>query len=260
MSIELYNKDGHTCVAFENIIKGNGVQANQFLIADEKEGVLLDPGGNLTYKDLIADIADYFLPHHLKYLIASHQDPDIIASVQGWLLITDAKVIIPSIWERFLPHFCTSVPDPDRIVGVNDLGGVLPLGNSQLQIIPAHYLHSVGNIQVYDPISKILFSGDLGATVVEDSSVIAEPVTDFESHSQLMLGFHERYMVSQKIGKLWGKMIRQLDIEWIVPQHGLSFKGKDIVEKFITWVENTPCGVDLFDESNYQLENKIILT
>ncbi|MFK5895132.1 MAG: hypothetical protein QM504_18110 [Pseudomonadota bacterium] len=45
MSIELYNKDGHLCIAFENNNKGGGIQANQFLIANNNEGVLLDPGG-----------------------------------------------------------------------------------------------------------------------------------------------------------------------------------------------------------------------
>ncbi len=259
MSIELYNKDGHICVAFENIIKGSGVQANQFLISDGKEGVLLDPGGNLTYKDLIAEIADYFLPHNIKYLVASHQDPDIIASVQGWLLITDAKIVIPNVWERFLPHFCTVAPEPERIIGVDDLGGILPIGNTQLQLLPAHYLHSIGNLQVYDPVSKILFSGDLGASVVEDSTLIAQPVSDFEAHSQLMEGFHQRYMVSQKVAKYWAAMVRQLDIEWIVPQHGLSFKGKDIVEQFIQWVESVPCGVDLLTQENYQLSNKRVV-
>ena len=29
--------------------------------------------------------------------------------------------------------------------------------------LPAHFLHSVGNFHIYDPIAKILYTGDLGA-------------------------------------------------------------------------------------------------
>lgn len=43
-------------------------------------------------------------------------------------------------------------------------------------------------------------------------------------------------------------MVRQLDIKMIVPQHGAIFKGRDIVNKFIEWVENLEIGVDLIDD------------
>lgn len=259
MSIELYNQNGHSCIAFENNNKGGGIQANQFLIADDNEGVLLDPGGNLAYKGLMADITAYLPPHKLKYLLASHQDPDIIASVQAWLLMTDVKVLIPQMWTRFLPHFCSSVPDPNRLIGIDDLGGQLRIGRNNIRVIPAHYLHSVANVQVYDPISKILFSGDLGASDIKDTDAIAEPVKDFAAHVKIMNGFHRRIMVSQKTASYWANMVRQLDIEWIVPQHGLSFKGKDMVERFIQWVESTPCGIDLVSQESYRLVEQPIV-
>lgn len=43
-------------------------------------------------------------------------------------------------------------------------------------------------------------------------------------------------------------MVRQLDIEMIAPQHGAILKGKDMVNKFIDWVENLETGVDLMDD------------
>ena len=38
-------------------------------------------------------------------------------------------------------------------------------GNGKLMALPAHFLHSSGNHQIYDPESRILYSGDLGASV-----------------------------------------------------------------------------------------------
>jgi flavorubredoxin len=55
------------------------------------------------------------------------------------------------------------------------------LGNTTIKAIPAHFLHSEGNFQFYDVTRKILFSGDLGASLVHHH-VAAQPVADFEVH------------------------------------------------------------------------------
>ena len=46
----------------------------------------------------------------------------------------------------------------DRLIELPDRGQVIQLGESKLVIVPAHFLHSVGNFQFYDPVAKILFS------------------------------------------------------------------------------------------------------
>ncbi|KAF1028020.1 MAG: hypothetical protein GAK29_00319 [Acinetobacter bereziniae] len=50
----------------------------------------------------------------------------------------------------------------ERLIELPDQGGSIPLGETRIIVVPAHFLHSVGNFQFYDPISKILFSGDMG--------------------------------------------------------------------------------------------------
>jgi len=67
-----------------------------------------------------------------------------------------------------------------------------------------------------------------------------------------MEGFHRRYMVSNKVLRLWAGMARQLDIAMLVPQHGAPLTGPAIGQ-FFDWVESLQCGVDLFDDRNYQL-------
>jgi len=52
---------------------------------------------------------------------------------------------------------------------------------------------------------------------------------------------------------LWANMVRTLDVEWIVPQHGRSFKGKEVVARFLSWIEELPCGIDLMSQSDYQV-------
>jgi flavorubredoxin len=39
----------------------------------------------------------------------------------------------------------------------------------------------------------------------------------------------------------------------IVPQHGAIFKGKEMVERFINWIENLQVGVDLITQDRYRV-------
>jgi flavorubredoxin len=47
-------------------------------------------------------------------------------------------------------------------------------------------------------------------------------------------------------------MVRTLDIEWIVPQHGRPYRGQSITH-FLDWVENLQCGLDLINQHTYRI-------
>lgn len=232
--------------------EGIAVQTNQFLIVDNGHGALLDPGGNLTYNGLLMEMHKYFPPKKLEFILASHADPDIIASINKWMIHADCKLAISKLWVRFVPHFCSVGNINGRILSIPDEGMNFHLGEAIIKAVPAHFMHSEGNFQFYDPISKILFSGDMGASIVSHSEADT-PVQDFNDHIKYMEGFHRRYMISNKICRYWVNMVRQMDVEWIVPQHGKSFKGKKMVNKFLDWIEALPCGIDNMTQDNYRL-------
>jgi flavorubredoxin len=99
---------------------------------------------------------------------------------------------------------------------------------------------------VYDPISKTLFSGDLGASLLPADNEYAV-VPDWDAHVKYMDGFHRRYMTSNKACRRSAITTRSLDIERIVPQHGAMFEGKAMVNHFIDWIEKLKCGVDFME-------------
>lgn len=254
MAHTLYKEYSHEVTAFYDLVTGDGVQSNQFLIVHDGHSILLDPGGALTYTALSMELSKRMKLKDLDYVFASHQDPDIITSIDRWLGYTNAKIICPRIWVRFLPHLIPSYRKDsyaDRIVGIPDQGENLVLGNMRLKILPAHFLHSVGNLQVYDPVSRILFSGDMGASIIDRDGHL--PVEDFAAHIPSMLGFHRRYMAANKVCQLWVNMVRGLNVEMIVPQHGRPFKGQAMVKQFLNWIEALECGVDLLTQGNYQV-------
>lgn len=255
MAVELYNDGKHICLAFYDLVDeehDHAVQANQFLIVDGGHGALIDPGGNMTYNALLMAMQKYFSSRNLDYILASHADPDIIASVNKWFIASPCKVLISQLWTRFVPHFTTGRDITGRIEGIPDAGMNIALGSCIIKAIPAHFMHSEGNFQFYDPISKILFSGDLGVSLA-DSTEAEKPVGDFSAHVPKMIGFHRRYMISNKITRFWAQMVRSLDIEQIVPQHGQRFVGKEMCGKLIDWIENQPCGVDLLTQDTYRV-------
>ena len=170
MSVEIFSSADHKCVVFPDLVRGeDGVQANQFLVVHGKHSALIDPGGALLYTPLNLAISRYVQPRELTYILASHQDPDVIGSVDRWLLYSDCSIVCSKLWGRFIPH---SVPHyqkgagGDRYMLVPDEGMDIPMGDVKLRALPAHFLHSVGNLSFYDPYSKILFSGDIGASLI----------------------------------------------------------------------------------------------
>jgi flavorubredoxin len=250
--MELYNSGGHVCLAFRDLVTGGeAVQANQFLVYDHQHAALIDPGGELTYSRLFLAISDYMNVKNLDYVIASHQDPDIVASLNKWLVGTDAKVVVPELWQRFIPHFTRPGKISGRMIAMPDQGMDLQLGSIKLKALPAHFLHAEGNFHFYDPVSRILFSGDVGANLGPEDD-LDKPITRLKEILPHMDGFHKRYMNSNKVCRLWANMVRQLDISMIVPQHGRAYQGRAIKE-FIDYIDNLQCGVDLMTQDNYRV-------
>ena len=124
MPTTLYDQDGHRCLMFTDLIEehGEAVQANQFLVVDHGCGAIIDPGGNVAYNELLLTIGRFFPPSKLSKILASHADPDIIASLDRWMTSTQATLYISRLWERFAPHFCKPGKTTGRIVGIPDAG------------------------------------------------------------------------------------------------------------------------------------------
>jgi flavorubredoxin len=118
-----------------------------------------------------------------------------------------------------------------------------------LQILPAHFLHSEGQINVYDAASKILFTGDIGAAMLPlDKSYIY--VDDFQRHVPFIAWFHRRYMCSNKAISVWLETISGLEIDMIAPQHGPIYRGQ-AVRDLLAWLRDLACGTDIMQAGGY---------
>ncbi|MCA9572699.1 MAG: MBL fold metallo-hydrolase [Myxococcales bacterium] len=239
-STVLFQSDDHANILLPDQDAGEGVQSNQHLIVHGGEALLLDPGGTKLYPKVLKAVAQNKGKAKLTKIFLSHQDPDIVAAINGWLMTTDADAWLSALWRRFVPHFGSDRLVYERIRPIPDEGMKLDLGGSELVIVPAHFLHSVGNFHLYDPTSRILYTGDMGVSLGLDH----REVTDFEAHIPNMEVFHTRYMSSNAAVRAWVAMVRKMDVQTIAPQHGAMLVGPEMVAKFLDWIEGLDVGID----------------
>ena len=236
----LFDDGTHRNLHLPELSSGHMVQANIHCVVHGSGAILLDPGGHKVYNQVKEKLEEFLGGASLSALFFSHQDPDIVASINGWLITTDAPAYISELWVRFVSHFGLDSLVAERIHAVPDEGAWLDVDGCRFGILPAHFLHSPGNFHLYDPVAKILYSGDLGASMGAPGLEVA----DFDSHIPLMRRFHERYMASGKALRAWLAMARTLDLEIVAPQHGALFRGRDSIERLFDWLGSLECGVD----------------
>ncbi len=215
------------------------IDTNEYLISYNGKSILTDPGGMEIFPSVFAAICEASNPDDIIALFASHQDPDIISSLSLWLEYNpELPCYLPWLWTEFVPHFGG---DKNSFIAIPDPGMSIDLNGLELKIIPAHYLHSAGNSNLYDPTAKILFSGDIGAALLppEQTNIF---VTDFDAVIKAAEGFHRRWMGSNIAKRNWCERVSQMDIDMMCPQHGAIFQGED-VNRFINWFSELEVGV-----------------
>ncbi|MCG9727136.1 MBL fold metallo-hydrolase [Vibrio brasiliensis] len=236
----LYRDDEHRWVMFarDPLKPEKIIDTNQYMIVNKQQAILLDPGGIELFSSMLSSVVKEVPIDHIKYLFASHQDPDIISSLGLWdKALPSATLYSPWLWEGFIRHFGM---ESISFAPIKDEGGCLSLSGLDIQFIPAHYMHSSGNFSVYDPKAKILMSGDIGAAL--DAPEAPFFVEDFEQHTAKMEYFHRRWMPSNKAKRVWIDQVSQLDIDMLCPQHGGIFKG-DNVQRFLNWLDQLDVGI-----------------
>lgn len=214
------------------------VDTNEYLVIDGEQALLCDPGGMEIFPAVFSAISTAIDPRSITTLFASHQDPDIVSSLALWMTVNpDVRCHVSWLWSGFIPHFGGNA---QTFVDIPDEGSMVPLGNLELQAVPAHYLHSSGNFHLYDARANILFSGDVGAALLpagEDGLY----VQDFDRHIRHAEGFHRRWMGSKEAVLDWCERASSMPIDMLCPQHGAIYQGADVM-RFINWFAELEVG------------------
>ncbi len=234
--VTLFRDGDHRWMVFgQDPARPDGIiDTNQVVITAGGNSAMLDPGGLELFPHMLEAVTARIDMDSVRHVFFSHQDPDICSSLPLWRQVCrpDVKVYVSWMWTGFVSHFDRETEfDP-----IPDEGGTIRLSPSvQLEMIPAHYLHSPGNFSVFDPAARILFTGDLGASLGHEDPQGTYTVDDFDAHVPLMEPFHRRWLGSAEARDAWVHRVATLDPRMLVPQHGLVMKD-DHVKRFLDWL------------------------
>lgn len=212
--------------------------------------MIMDPGTKLdlpmlesALKELIGGLKN------LDIIFVSHQDPDVSSNVLPLLMRAKNSILIGSIdaW-RLIKMY--GVPKGRFKAAESFVSSYfeIPGTKSRVYFVPALYCHFRGAMMVYDPETRILFTGDFmaGLNTMNKQSIYAD-----ESAWPGISLFHQIYMPSKKAIKTTIELIRMLTpkVEIIAPQHGYMIKG-ELVDEFLDRLYHLDVGVDIEDKDN----------
>ena len=242
--IPLYLSDDHSLYWVGSFGEDEEIRCNSYLMIDGGQAWVFEPGGLAHFQPTFDKVSELISPFEITHMVVSHQAPDVCASLASWLQFNpDIQIVCPDLWHRFMPHFMVYHAQYQL---VPDTGLQLPLASGgQLDCISAPYLHSPGNIVVFDRVSGFLLSGDIGAAAVR-SDRLELVIDDWADQLARMTGFHQRYMGSTRAAAAFVARMRGLPITAMLPQHGQIFRGEE-VQRFMAWFATLPCGVDFLD-------------
>lgn len=209
---------------------------NPYLLVDNGQGVVFDPGSVLDVQDVLESIASVLPLEKIRYVVLHHQDPDLAAAVPA-MEAAGMEFEIVTHWRSWsLIRFYGLRSSPYL---VDEHGYSLRLESGRtLQFIPTPYLHFPGAIASYDKDAKYLLSSDLFGSFSENWSLYAG-----ESYIEEMKRFHEHYMPSNAILRPTMELFSCLELDAILPQHG-SIINKNIPD-YIEALKNLECGMAL---------------
>lgn len=222
---------------------------------DEKTGrknefnLLVDPGSSSDFSTVHTKVASRIGGlERLSALFINHQDPDVgaSASIISARYAPKAAIICSEDTWRLIVHQnlprARFVPTEKYAQGIR-----LPTGHVVLPV-PSPFCHFRGAVMLYDPETRVLFTGDLfgGLTEANATSLYAD-----ESDWAGIRAFHQIYMPVNQALKKAVETIRALSpaVEIIAPQHGRLITGS-LIESFCDKMSRLQVGLDLMDEEN----------
>lgn len=210
-----------------------GLHCNPYLLVDDEEAVLIDPGSVLDFEEVFENVCSIVPLERIKYVVLHHQDPDLCASVP---LFEEkgARFTIVTHWRTQTLVKYYGVKSPYYIINEHDFNLALKSGRV-LTFIPTPYLHFPGAIATYDSQSKTLFSSDLFGAFSYEWTLYAG-----EDYMERMKAFHEHYMPSNDILRPVMELMLGMDIVRIAPQHG-SIINNNITD-YIKALRDLECG------------------
>ncbi len=210
--------------------------------------LLIDPASSDDFHVVLSNIRQVLGDvDDVDALLLNHQDPDMSASVARLLAdhIPRAPVLCSDDTGELIHNYCDV--DDDQLVGLEDYPDGLKLPTEAVvRPVATPFCHDRGATMLYDPETRVLFSGELfsGLTNPGNDELYAD-----EDDWIGLRAFHQMYMPSQSAVRRAIGRIRELDapVDVIAPRRGRLIVG-EFVDLFVERLADLRMGIDVADE------------
>jgi glyoxylase-like metal-dependent hydrolase (beta-lactamase superfamily II) len=147
-------------------ILGERFESNIYILL-AKKNTIIDSGTGLKSRVILREIERYIPIKKLNYIILTHMHFDHIGGAKKIAEASSAKTYISKVDGHFVAikdrdatlarNFFASVPELELNFLVE--GDEIDLGKEKLKVISTPG-HTIGSISLYEPMNKLLFSGD----------------------------------------------------------------------------------------------------
>lgn len=220
---------------------------------DRTFNMLIDPGSSSDFAVVRAKVSSVIGGmNRVSAIFINHQDPDVGSSSAMILSkhAPKASIVCSEETWRLIVHF--NLPR-ERLVATNgrEKGFRTPTGQTVIPV-PTPYCHFVGATALYDPETRVLFSGDLFGGLTDTE---AEGIWGDETDWTGMRAFHQTFMPNGAAVKNAMRIVRELDPPPLIiaPQHGRVIS-EDFIPYFIDKLDNLSCGIDNLEDRNATAE------
>ena len=86
--------DGSHSVYWLGIDEETVFRCNTYLIKDQHEALLIDPGNRRFFGKVLSNVKEIADPRDIKGMILCHQDPDVAASMVDWLELEPDMLVL----------------------------------------------------------------------------------------------------------------------------------------------------------------------
>lgn len=233
-----------------------GFSNNPYLMIDQDEAVLFDPGpGHPLFRDIIMDKIRHIIdPKKIKYIIIHHQDPDLcglIPLIEN-ILHPDVTILCESRTALFVPYYGSR----KAILPICDEDILRLKSGREIKFFHMPYLHFAGNMFSYDIDTASVFSSDVFGCFKQDWMMYSD-----ESYLAPAKMFIEHYVGSREALQYAHDKLMSLKINRILPQHGAVIE--DDIDKFIDLLITTDPGSllrELHNKATNEQEQEILET
>lgn len=179
-------------------------------------------------------------------IFINHQDPDV-GSITPKILARyapSASVVCSESTYRLARH--TGLTRKNLILTDHAKNNCLrlPTGH-RLQFVPSPYVHAVGAVMLYDPETRVLFTGDFFGGLSQPEEGRIEACND---DWKGVRAFHQIYMPSNVACRRVMDAIHSLEPfpEVLAPQHGYVVRGA-LLHEWMERMVHLPCGLDILE-------------